>query len=132
MNVRTALLATGLTLGLTATSLAQTTLLNVSYDPTRELYADIDKAFAADWKTRTGETVLVRTSHAGSGAQARAVIEGLPADVVTLALQPDIDAIANRAHLLSPDWRSRLPNHSVPYTSTIVLVVRQGQPEGHS
>ncbi|MEJ1977704.1 MAG: sulfate ABC transporter substrate-binding protein [Acetobacteraceae bacterium] len=86
----------------------------MSYDPTRELYADINKAFVADWKTRTGETLSVRASHGGSGAQARAVIEGLQADVVTLALQSDIDAIADRAHLLSPDWRDKLPNRSVP------------------
>ena len=127
--LRTILLAGALTLGSAAGSLAQTRLLNVSYDPTRELYADIDRAFIADWKARTGETVSIQTSHGGSGAQARAVIEGLQADVVTLALQSDIDAIAERAHLLPTNWRDRLPNHSVPYTSTIVFVVRKGNPK---
>ena len=110
-------------------TLAATALLNVSYDPTRELYADIDKAFAADWKARTGETIDLRASHGGSGAQARAVIDGLEADVVTLALQPDIDAIANRAGLLPADWQARLPNNSVAYTSTILFVVRKGNPK---
>ena len=108
---------------------AQTTLLNVSYDPTRELYVDINKAFIADWKSRTGESVTIRDSHGGSGAQARAVIDGLEADVVTLALPSDIDAIADRAHLLPADWQGRLPNHSVPYTSTILFVVRKGNPK---
>ena len=108
---------------------AQTTLLNVSYDSTRELYADIGRAFAADWKARTGETVVIQTTHGGSGGQSRAVIGGLEADVVTLALQPDIDAIASGAHLLPADWARRLPNHSVPYTSTILLVVRKGNPK---
>jgi sulfate transport system substrate-binding protein len=108
---------------------AETTLLNVSYDPTRELYADINKAFAADWKQKTGEVVDVRSSHGGSGAQARAVIEGLDADVVTLALQSDIDAIADRAKLIVPDWQDKLPDHAVPYTSTILFVVRKGNPK---
>jgi sulfate transport system substrate-binding protein len=123
-----ALFAVGLLLNLPAR--ADTTLLNVSYDPTRELYADIDTAFTADWKAKTGETVTIRTSHGGSGAQARAVIDGLEADVVTLGLQPDIDAIAERAKLLPLDWQARLPNHSVPYTSTILFVVRKGNPKG--
>ncbi|HEY2133562.1 MAG TPA: sulfate ABC transporter substrate-binding protein [Acetobacteraceae bacterium] len=109
--------------------IAETTLLNVSYDPTRELYADIDKAFAADWKLKTGEVVDVRSSHGGSGAQARAVIEGLDADVVTLALESDIDAIADRARLIVPDWQDKLPNHAGPYTSTILFVVRKGNPK---
>lgn len=108
---------------------AATTLLNVSYDPTRELYADFNRVFAASWKARTGQTVAIRTSHGGSGSQARAVMDGLEADVVTLALQPDIDAIAQRSGLLPADWRERLPNHSVPYTSTIVFVVRKGNPK---
>ena len=108
---------------------AEQTLLNVSYDPTRELYADINTAFAAAWKAKTGDDVTIRASHGGSGAQARAVIDGLEADVVTLALQSDIDAIADRAKLVAPDWRDRLPNHSVPYTSTIVFVVRKGNPK---
>ncbi len=122
------LLAAGLVLGGGAAR-AQTRLLNVSYDPTRELYADIDKAFIADWKQRTGETLTIQTSHGGSGSQARSVIEGLQADVVTLALQPDIDAIAERAHLIAPDWQKRLPNNAVPFTSTIVFVVRKGNPK---
>ncbi len=109
---------------------APTTLLNVSYDPTRELYAAINPAFAAAWKKQTGGDVQVRASHGGSGAQARAVIDGLEADVVTLALQSDIDAISERAGLIAPDWRDRLPNRSVPYTSTILLVVRKGNPKG--
>ena len=106
------------------------TLLNVSYDPTRELYAAINPAFAKAWKAQTGQAVQIRASHGGSGAQARAVIDGLEADVVTLALQPDIDAISERAGLIAPGWRGRLPNGSVPYTSTILFVVRKGNPKG--
>jgi len=108
---------------------AQTILLNVSYDPTRELYAAYNKLFAAQWQQRTGQAVVLRASHGGSGAQARAVIDGLEADVVTLALQPDIDAIVEHAGLIAPGWRDRLPNHAVPYTSTIVFVVRKGNPK---
>jgi sulfate transport system substrate-binding protein len=106
------------------------TLLNVSYDPTRELYKDINAAFAAYWKGKTGETLDIKQSHGGSGKQARAVIDGLQADVVTLALAGDIDEIAARAKLLPPDWQSRLPNNSTPYTSTIVFLVRKGNPKG--
>jgi sulfate/thiosulfate transport system substrate-binding protein len=109
---------------------ADTTLLNVSYDPTRELYADFNKAFASHWKAETGESVTISTSHGGSGAQARAVIDGLEADVVTLALASDIDAIAGQTKLIPPDWQSRLPEHSAPYTSTIVFLVRKGNPKG--
>src|SRR5450631_218447 len=109
---------------------AQTSLLNVSYDPTRELYKAIDEAFAADWKAKTGETITVRASHGGSGAQARAVIDGLPADVVTLALAADIDAVAAKTGKIPADWQKRLPNNSAPYTSTIVLLVRKGNPKG--
>ena len=112
-----------------APACAQATLLNVSYDPTRELYADINKAFAAAWRARTGEAVSIRASHGGSGAQARAVMDGLPADVVTLALEPDVEAISARAGLIAPGWRDRLPNRSSPYTSTIVFVVRRGNPK---
>jgi sulfate transport system substrate-binding protein len=108
---------------------ADTTLLNVSYDPTREFYAAYDTAFAAWWKTRTGETLSIQQSHGGSGAQARAVIEGLEADVVTLALAYDIDAIATKAKLIAPDWAKRLPDDSSPYTSTIVFLVRKGNPK---
>jgi sulfate transport system substrate-binding protein len=103
------------------------TLLNVSYDPTRELYADIDKAFAAHWKAEHGDSVNIRMSHGGSGKQARAVVDGLPADVVTLALAYDIDAIADHG-LLPKDWQQRLPDNSSPYTSTIVFLVRKGNP----
>jgi sulfate/thiosulfate-binding protein len=105
-------------------------LLNVSYDPTRELYKDIDRAFAADWKAKTGETVTIQASHGGSGAQARSVIDGLKADVVTLALAADIDAIAKKTGKIPADWQSRLPSHSSPYTSTIVFLVRKGNPRG--
>ena len=108
---------------------AQTTLLNVSYDPTRELYAEVNKAFATAWRARTGEAVSIRASHGGSGAQARAVMDGLAADVVTLALEPDIEAISSRTGLIAPGWRDRLPNRSSPYTSTIVFVVRRGNPK---
>jgi len=106
------------------------TLLNVSYDPTRELYQDFNKAFAAHWKTRTGDDVTIKQSHGGSGRQARSVIDGLEADVVTLALAYDIDEIANKAKLLPPDWEKRLPHSSTPYTSTIVFLVRKGNPKG--
>jgi sulfate/thiosulfate transport system substrate-binding protein len=106
------------------------TLLNVSYDPTRELYVDFNKAFAAHWKARSGDTVTVRQSHGGSGKQARSVIDGLEADVVTLALGYDIDEISQRARLIPADWQKRLPNNSAPYTSTIVFLVRKGNPKG--
>ncbi|MEK6607002.1 MAG: sulfate ABC transporter substrate-binding protein [Myxococcota bacterium] len=108
----------------------EVTLLNVSYDPTRELYAAFDVAFARHWKERTGQTVTVNQSHGGSGKQARAVIDGLEADVVTLALAYDIDALAEKAKLLPKGWPSRLPDRSAPYTSTIVFVVRKGNPKG--
>jgi sulfate/thiosulfate-binding protein len=109
---------------------ADVTLLNVSYDPTRELYKEYDAAFAQYWKAKTGDTVTVRQSHGGSGKQARSVIDGLPADVVTLALAYDIDAIAVQGKSLPANWQSRLPNNSAPYTSTIVFLVRQGNPKG--
>lgn len=108
---------------------AETALLNVSYDPTRELYQAINEAFIADWKEKTGENVTVRTSHAGSGKQARAVIDGLRADVVTLALAGDIDAIAKKSGKIPAAWQKRLPNNSSPYTSTIVFLVRKGNPK---
>jgi sulfate/thiosulfate-binding protein len=106
------------------------TLLNVSYDPTRELYKDFNAAFAAEWKAKTGNTVTIRMSHGGSGKQARSVIDGLDADVVTLALAADIDAIAQRTAKIPSHWQKRLPNNSAPYTSTIVFVVRKGNPKG--
>jgi sulfate/thiosulfate-binding protein len=108
---------------------AAQTLLNVSYDPTRELYQEFNAAFARYWKAKTGQTVGIKQSHGGSGAQARAVIEGLDADVVTLALAYDIDAIA-QGGLLNAGWQKRLPNNSSPYTSTVVFVVRKGNPKG--
>ena len=104
-------------------------ILNVSYDPTRELYVDFNKAFATHWKAKTGDNVSVKQSHGGAGKQARAVIDGLQADVVTLALAYDIDAIHEKAKLIPKDWQARLPNNSSPYTSTIVLLVRKGNPK---
>src|SRR6266478_5505934 len=110
--------------------LAQVSLLNVSYDPTRELYQDFNQAFAKYWKAKTGQTVTVQQSHGGSSKQARGVIDGLQADVVTLALAYDIDAISEKAKLLPADWQKRLPNNSSPYTSTIIFLVRKGNPKG--
>src|SRR5437870_315688 len=104
-------------------------LLNVSYDPTRELYQDVNAAFSKYWKEKTGDTVSIQQSHGGSGKQARAVIDGLEADVVTLALAYDIDAIAEKGKLLPTDWSKRLPNNSAPFTSTIVFLVRKGNPK---
>ena len=121
------LLAT-LLIGATGARAADVKLLNVSYDPTRELYKDLGEAFSAQWKAKTGDTVTLNTSNGGSGAQARAVIDGLQADIVTLALAADTDAIANKAKLLPPDWQKRLPQNSTPYTSTIVFLVRKGNP----
>src|SRR5437762_13682824 len=128
--VRSALypsLALSATLGIS--SAKEIKLLNASYDPTRELYRDFNAAFAKYWQSKTGDTVTIQQSHGGSGKQARAVIDGLEADVVTLALAYDIDAIAERARLVPPDWQKRLPNNSSPYTSTIVFVVRKGNPK---
>ncbi len=109
---------------------ADVTLTNVSYDPTRELYQDLSSAFTKYYKEKTGETVKVESSHGGSGKQARAVIDGLKADVVSLALAADIDAIATKGGLLSADWQKKLPENSSPYTSTIVFLVRKGNPKG--
>lgn len=126
-------LVLGLILGLCAQGLAQgggnVTLLNVSYDPTRELYQDLNAAFAKYWKAKTGQTVTVEQSHGGSAKQARAVIDGLQADVVTLALAYDIDAISEHSGLLPADWQKHLPENSTPYTSTIVFLVRKGNPK---
>ncbi|OBV39933.1 sulfate ABC transporter substrate-binding protein [Janthinobacterium psychrotolerans] len=108
---------------------ADITLLNVSYDPTRELYQDVNTAFAKEWKGKTGDNVKIKQSHGGSGKQARAVLDGLEADVVTLALAYDIDALAERK-LLAADWQKRLQHNSAPYTSTIVFLVRKGNPKG--
>src|ERR1700722_5389182 len=107
----------------------QVSLLNVSYDPTRELYQDFDQAFAKYWKAKTGQTVTVEQSHGGAGKKGRAVIDGLQADVVTLALAYDIDAISQNAGLLPADWQKRFPRNSTPYTSTIVFLVRKGNPK---
>ncbi len=112
----------------TAASAAEVTLLNVSYDPTRELYVDFNKSFAEYWKKKTGDTVKINQSHGGSGKQARSVIDGLEADIVTLALAYDIDAIAERG-LIDKDWQARLQQNSSPYTSTIVFLVRKGNPK---
>src|SRR3954462_3339165 len=121
----------GIVLSCVVTSaVAQTRLLNVSYDPTRELYREYNNAFATHWKQRAGKDVTIQQSHGGSGAQARAVIDGLEADVVTLALEADIDAIAKESGRIAADWKAKLPNGSTPYTSTIVLVVRKGNPKG--
>ncbi|PJZ58026.1 sulfate ABC transporter substrate-binding protein [Leptospira barantonii] len=113
-----------------ASLFSQTKLLNVSYDPTRELYTQINQLFIAHWKKQTGEDLVINQSHGGSGKQARAVIDGLEADVVTLALAQDIEAIAEKSKLLSSDWENLLPHQSSPYKSTIVLLVRKGNPKG--
>jgi sulfate/thiosulfate-binding protein len=115
--------------GLAAKAQAPVSLLNVSYDPTRELYVEFNKAFAAHWKTKTGQDVSFKQSHGGSGKQARSIIDGLDADVATLALAGDTDALHTNGNLIPKDWQKRLPHNSTPYTSTIVLVVRQGNPK---
>ncbi len=123
--------AFALCFGLTAGARAQTELLNVSYDPTRELYREINTAFIAEWNAKNAKKITtIRQSHGGSGAQARTVIDGLNADVLTLALAGDIDAVAERSKKLPLDWQKRLPNNSSPYTSTIVFLVRKGNPKG--
>src|SRR3974390_1467080 len=131
-NAAAALLVFGL-LALAACGAKSTsttvTLLNVSYDPTREFYDAFNAAFATEWKRRSGETVAINQSHGGSGRQARAVIDGLEADVVTLGLAYDIDALAQRAGLVPADWQRRLPDNSAPYTSTVVFLVRAGNPK---
>ena len=123
----TAAFAVGLTVG--ASAFAQTVLTNVSYDPTRELYKDINEAFIKQWQAKTGETLKFQQSHGGSAKQARTVIDGLDADVVTLALAYDIDEIAHQG-LIAKDWQKRLPQNATPYTSTIVFLVRKGNPKG--
>ncbi|HEY5523544.1 MAG TPA: sulfate ABC transporter substrate-binding protein, partial [Desulfuromonadaceae bacterium] len=132
MNIKqiTTILATiALTLStVSAAFAADVTLLNVSYDPTRELYSDINKSFASYWKGKTGDNVTIKQSHGGSGKQARSVIDGLEADVVTLALAYDIDAIAAKG-LIKQGWQKELSHNSAPYTSTIVFLVRKGNPK---
>ncbi|WP_349434752.1 sulfate ABC transporter substrate-binding protein [Pararhizobium sp. A13] len=125
-----ALLASSIQIGGLGFAFADTTILNVSYDPTRELYKDFNAAFAEKWKADTGETVTIQASHGGSGKQARAVIDGLEADVVTLALEADIDAIAKGTGKIPADWKTKFENNSAPYTSTIVFLVRKGNPKG--
>jgi sulfate transport system substrate-binding protein len=125
-----ALVAGTVQVGTLGFAFADTTILNVSYDPTRELYKEFNAAFAAKWKADTGETVTIQQSHGGSGKQARAVIDGLDADVVTLALESDINAIVTNSQKINPDWRTRLGNNSSPYTSTIIFLVRKGNPKG--
>ncbi len=129
MTLRRTLVSTLLVSLLSPLALADVSLLNVSYDPTRELYQDFNVAFAKYWKTKTGETVTVKQSHGGSGKQARSVIDGLEADVVTLALSNDIDELHKNGGLVPANWQSRLPHNSTPYTSTIVLLVRKGNPK---
>ncbi|WP_043359075.1 sulfate ABC transporter substrate-binding protein, partial [Methyloversatilis universalis] len=109
---------------------ADITLLNVSYDPTRELYQDFNAAFAKHWKAKSGDNVTIKQSHGGSGKQARSVIDGLEADVVTLALAYDVDALHDNGKLIPADWQKRLPHNASPYTSTIVFLVRKGNPKG--
>ena len=135
LNFRKLRLASFVALGIAAMGspsgfAADVTLLNVSYDPTRELYKAFNQDFASYWKGKTGDNVTVRMSHGGSGAQARSVIDGLEADVVTLALEADINAIAEKTKKIPADWRSLLPNNSAPYTSTLVFLVRKGNPKG--
>ncbi|MDD4964046.1 MAG: sulfate ABC transporter substrate-binding protein [Gallionella sp.] len=126
-KISTALLALVLS---TAAQAADISLLNVSYDPTRELYQDFNVAFAKQWQAKTGDAVSVKASHGGSGKQARSIIDGLEADVATLALAADIDALAEKGKLIPANWQARLPHNSSPYTSTIVFLVRKGNPKG--
>ncbi|MEX8518297.1 MAG: sulfate ABC transporter substrate-binding protein [Leptothrix sp. (in: b-proteobacteria)] len=127
---RNAVVLAALAAGAAVSMAKDVTLLNVSYDPTRELYQEYNVAFAKYWKGKTGDDVTVKASHGGSGKQARSVIDGLEADVVTLALAYDIDAIAEQGKLLSPQWQKAFPHNSTPYTSTIVFLVRKGNPKG--
>jgi sulfate transport system substrate-binding protein len=124
------ILVVALALLLPAAALADVALLNVSYDPTRELYQDVNAAFARYWQGKTGQALSIKQSHGGSGKQARSIIDGLEADVATLALAYDVDALAQKGKLLPEDWQKRLPNNSAPYTSTMVFLVRKGNPKG--
>ena len=128
-TVKKAWLLASLLIPLGATA-AEISLLNVSYDPTRELYQEFNDAFAKHWQAKTGDKLTIKQSHGGSGKQARSVIDGLTADVVTLALSYDIDEISSKGRLIPKDWQARLPNNSSPYTSTIVFLVRKGNPKG--
>jgi sulfate transport system substrate-binding protein len=124
------IMALGLSFLLLSVSARELKILNVSYDPTRELYQEVNAAFSKQWQAKTGDRLVIQQSHGGSGKQARSVIDGLEADVVTLALAYDIDAIAEKAKLLPADWQTRLPDRSAPYVSTIVFLVRKGNPKG--
>lgn len=128
LRIKNLILSLLITVPLTTVA-GEITLLNVSYDPTRELYTEYNAAFAKYWKVKTGDSVKVNQSHGGSGKQARSVIDGLPADVVTLALSYDIDQLAEKAKLIPSNWQKQLPHNSSPYTSTIVLLVRKGNPK---
>src|ERR1039457_5301240 len=130
MNIKTWLKAVVILAAAAKVEAAEIKLLNVSYDPTRELYTEYNEAFAKYWKAKTSDDVVISQSHGGSGKQAQSVIAGLEADVVTLALSYDIDAISQQAKILPADWQKRLPNNSTPYTSTIVFLVRKGNPKG--
>jgi sulfate transport system substrate-binding protein len=129
MNLKSFLLVAFGLVAVTTAAAKKIELLNASYDPTRELYVEFNKAFAAHWKAKTGDDVVVKQSHGGSGKQARSVVDGLPADVVTLALAHDVNALATFAKLIPADWQQRLPKNSSPYTSTIVFLVRGGNPK---
>jgi sulfate/thiosulfate-binding protein len=129
LNIKPILISFALITVLSASS-KEITLLNVSYDPTQELYEEINPAFIKFWQQKTGDKIVVRQSHGGSGKQARSVIDGLPADVVTLALGYDVDALQEKGKLIPKNWQKRLPNNSAPYTSTIVFLVRKGNPKG--
>src|SRR5580693_1561490 len=129
-GILTAAIAFTALCGASLATAVEVTLLNTSYDPTRELYVDYNAAFAKYWKAKTGQDVKINQSHGGSGKQARSVIDGLKADVVTLALAADIDAVASQGKLLPINWQSRYPDNSSPYTSTIVFLVRKGNPKG--
>lgn len=130
MNFKKLLAVAGLASLISAPAFADRTILNVSYDPTRELYKEFNEVFAAHWKKETGETITIQQSHGGAGKQARAIIDGLEGDVATLALAYDIDAISEKTGIIPANWQSRLPNNASPYTSTIVLLVRSGNPKG--
>ena len=132
MKNRLALRILLVTMALFAPALARAdiTLLNVSYDPTRELYQDVNAAFARYWQAKTGKSVTIKQSHGGSGKQARSILDGLEADVATLALAYDVDALAQKGKLVPDDWQKRLPYNSSPYASTIVFLVRKGNPKG--
>src|ERR1041385_664431 len=127
-NLATILSVVGLWWG--TVSAKEIVLLNASYDPTRELYQEVNAAFAKYWQQKTGDHVTVKQSHGGSGKQARAVLDGLDADVVTLALAYDVDVLADKGHLLPADWQKKFPDNSAPYTSTIAFLVRTGNPKG--